>query len=103
MQTHDIAVRRLRVLRGPNLHAYMPVLESIMDIGPYEERASDTFPGFVDRLTQLLSPNSCLGSTATSAASNARVGSLNGYGGERISRTSASMSPWSYKPSWDLT
>src|SRR5947209_20215725 len=50
METHGVSVRSVRALRGPNLYAYMPVLKVIMDIGPYEERPSNSFPGFVDRL-----------------------------------------------------
>src|SRR3954449_7549110 len=51
---NGLAVREMRVLRGPNLHAYVPVLEILLDVGPYEERPSDTFPGFVDRLVAWL-------------------------------------------------
>jgi cyanophycin synthetase len=54
MESHDIAIRAIRVLRGPNLYAYMPVLHIILDIGPYEDRPSHTWPGFVDRLTAWL-------------------------------------------------
>jgi len=54
MKTHGVDVRSLRVLRGPNLYAYMPVLHIVMDIGPYEDRPSNSFPGFVERLTTWL-------------------------------------------------
>src|SRR5258708_25953653 len=54
MQTHGVTVRSLRVLRGPNLYAYMPVLHVVMDIGDYEERPSSSFPGFTERLVQWL-------------------------------------------------
>ena len=54
METHPVTVRSLRVLRGPNLYAYMPVLHAVMDIGPYDERPSNSFPGFVDRLVAWL-------------------------------------------------
>ena len=54
MESHGVTVRATRALRGPNLHAYMPVLEITLDIGPYEERSSTHFPGFVDRLTDRL-------------------------------------------------
>jgi cyanophycin synthetase len=54
MESHDVAIRALRVLRGPNLYAYMPVSHIILDIGPYEDRPSHTWPGFVDRLTAWL-------------------------------------------------
>lgn len=54
MEKYDVDVRELRVLRGPNLYAYMPVLQITLDIGPYEERASDSFPGFTERLVAWL-------------------------------------------------
>ena len=54
METHGVHVRSIRVLRGPNLFAYMPVLHIVMDIGPYEEQPSSNFPGFVERLVTWL-------------------------------------------------
>ena len=54
MDDHGVRVKQVRVLRGPNLHAFMPALEIILDIGPYETRPSDEFPGFVERLTSWL-------------------------------------------------
>lgn len=51
---HNVVVRNVRALRGPNLHAFMPVLEITLDIGPYEERPSTSFTGFVDRLVSWL-------------------------------------------------
>lgn len=54
MQTHGVTVRSVSALRGPNLYAYMPVLHVVIDIGPYEERPSSSFPGCVDRLTAWL-------------------------------------------------
>jgi cyanophycin synthetase len=50
MQTHDVTLRSARFLRGPNLYAYMPLLQVVLDIGPYEERPSTHFPGFIERL-----------------------------------------------------
>lgn len=54
METHGVTVRNVQVLCGPNLYAYMPVLQITLDIGPYEERPSNTFPGFVERLVDWL-------------------------------------------------
>lgn len=54
MRSDDVEVRSVRVLRGPNLYAYMPVLHIVLDIGPYEERPSNTFDGLVERLTTWL-------------------------------------------------
>ena len=47
MSSADVTVRSVRVLRGPNLYAYMPVLHIVLDVGPYEEQPSNTFDGFV--------------------------------------------------------
>jgi cyanophycin synthetase len=54
MHTHGVTIRSLRALRGPNLYASMPILLAELDIGPYEERPSDAFPGFVERLVAWL-------------------------------------------------
>jgi len=54
IKTHGVTVRDIRVLCGPNLYAYMPVLQLTLDIGPYEKRSSNTFPGFIERLTSWL-------------------------------------------------
>jgi cyanophycin synthetase len=54
MDTHQVDVRAIRVLRGPNIYAYMPVLQITLDIGPYEDRPSNSFPGFVERLVAWL-------------------------------------------------
>ncbi|MHB8626835.1 MAG: cyanophycin synthetase [Aggregatilineales bacterium] len=52
---HGVVIRNLRVLRGPNLYAYMPVIQVVMDIGAYyDEHSSADFPGFVERLTEWL-------------------------------------------------
>src|SRR4051812_15073782 len=32
----------------------MPIIEAVLEIGPYEELPSNTFPGFVERLTTWL-------------------------------------------------
>ncbi len=54
MDTHGVTVRRLRFLRGPNLHAYMPVMHITLDIAAYEECPSSSFRGFTERLTAWL-------------------------------------------------
>ncbi len=51
---HGVTVRRVQALRGPNIYAYKPVLRVELDIGPFEERPSDSFPGFLERLTSWL-------------------------------------------------
>ncbi|HSH83326.1 MAG TPA: cyanophycin synthetase [Herpetosiphonaceae bacterium] len=54
MEAYGVTIRSMRALRGPNLYAYMPVLNIVLDIGPYEEQSSATFVGFADRLTDWL-------------------------------------------------
>src|SRR3954447_1347729 len=54
MESDNVVIRTIRALRGPNLYAYMPVLQVTLDIGPYEERPSSSLPGFVERLTEWL-------------------------------------------------
>lgn len=50
MNFDEVVIRQVRALRGPNLHAHMPVLQITLEIGSYEDRPSDTFPGLADRL-----------------------------------------------------
>ena len=50
----DIAILRMRYLRGPNVWTYRPVLESWVDLGVLEDHPSNTLPGFVERLTTWL-------------------------------------------------
>src|SRR4051794_31187813 len=54
VEDHNVYVRSIQVLRGPNLYAYMPVLQIVMDIGEYEDKPSNEFPGFIDRLVSWL-------------------------------------------------
>ncbi|MFL5350400.1 MAG: cyanophycin synthetase [Hyalangium sp.] len=49
-----MTIRRIQALRGPNLYAYKRVLRVELDIGPLDERPSNSFPGFVERLTGCL-------------------------------------------------
>jgi len=41
-----------RILRGPNVYAYQPVMRLTLDLEQLEEWPSHTIPGFVDRLLQ---------------------------------------------------
>ncbi|HEY6056684.1 MAG TPA: hypothetical protein VIV06_01565, partial [Candidatus Limnocylindrales bacterium] len=43
-----------RVLRGPNYWAREPVVRMLVDLGPLEAFPSNTIPGFVDALVELL-------------------------------------------------
>jgi cyanophycin synthetase len=54
MINQDVRVRSVRALRGPSIYAYMPVIEVILEIGAYDDRPSNEFPGFIDRLVAWL-------------------------------------------------
>ncbi len=45
---------RLRILRGPNLWAYFPVIEAWVDLGKWNDTSSDSVPGFNERLMSWL-------------------------------------------------
>ncbi len=51
---NDIIIKRIKVLRGPNIWAYRPVLEILTDIGKYEELPSNKLPGFTERLVEAI-------------------------------------------------
>ncbi|WP_010100239.1 cyanophycin synthetase family protein, partial [Verminephrobacter aporrectodeae] len=53
-QFDDIQLLRINYLRGPNIWTYRPVLEVWLDLGGLEEHASNTLPGFTERLTTWL-------------------------------------------------
>jgi cyanophycin synthetase len=50
----DIAILRMRYLRGPNVWTYRPVIEAWVDLGALEDHPSHTLPGFVERLNTWL-------------------------------------------------
>jgi cyanophycin synthetase len=50
----DIAILRMRYLRGPNVWTYRPVIEAWVDLGKLEDHPSHTLPGFVERLNAWL-------------------------------------------------
>jgi cyanophycin synthetase len=54
MHQDAVVIQAIRALRGPNLYAYMPVLQVTLDMGPYEDRPSNSFPGAVERLANWL-------------------------------------------------
>lgn len=43
-----------RLITGPNIYSYRPVIKAILDIGNYEDVASNAIAGFVARLLTLL-------------------------------------------------
>mgnify|MGYP000461655319 CR=1 FL=1 len=46
--------RRVRALRGPNIWANYPVLEVLVDLGPWKDSPSDELPGFNERVMRWL-------------------------------------------------
>jgi cyanophycin synthetase len=53
-EKYGVTIQKVRALNGPNLYAYFRVLQIVIDVGPYEERSSETFPGFTERLVAYL-------------------------------------------------
>jgi cyanophycin synthetase len=47
-------IRRVRVLRGPNIWARFPVIEALVDLQEFKDTSSDAIPGFNDRVMQWL-------------------------------------------------
>ncbi|MHB8973714.1 MAG: cyanophycin synthetase [Pirellulaceae bacterium] len=47
-------IRKILVLRGPNIWARFPVLEAWVDLGPLKDSPSDELPGFTERLMNWL-------------------------------------------------
>ena len=54
MNKNNLQILRVSHLRGPNIWTYRPVIEVWLDLGPLEEKPSNTIPGFYERLTALL-------------------------------------------------
>src|SRR5206468_2047955 len=50
----DLRILETRILRGPNYWAREPVIRSLVDLGSLEDYPSNTIPGFVDRLVDLM-------------------------------------------------
>jgi cyanophycin synthetase len=50
----SIEIREQRILRGPNYYSYEPCIHMVVDIGALEESPTDTLPGFIERLIELL-------------------------------------------------
>jgi cyanophycin synthetase len=50
----EIQVKKIKVLTGPNIWAYRPVLEVLTHIGKYEDLPSNKIDGFTDRLVALI-------------------------------------------------
>src|SRR5688500_20150402 len=58
----ELKIIETRVYRGPNYWNYDPAIKLIVDLGVLEQFPSDTLPGFVEGLLQMLpgvAPPSC--------------------------------------------
>ncbi|HZX53683.1 MAG TPA: cyanophycin synthetase, partial [Ilumatobacteraceae bacterium] len=44
----------MRTIPGPNVHSHQPVIDSVIDLGPYGDRETREWDGLNDRLTTLL-------------------------------------------------
>src|SRR5687768_818986 len=51
---NEIKIERIKVLTGPNIWAYRPVLEILTQIGKYEELPSNKIPDFTERLVEAI-------------------------------------------------
>ena len=50
----DLTIVETRVYRGPNVWSYAPCIHLVVDLGSLEDFPSNTIPGFVDALLELL-------------------------------------------------
>jgi cyanophycin synthetase len=50
----EIKVKKMKVLTGPNIWAYRPVLEILADIGKFESLPSNKLPGFTEHLVEVI-------------------------------------------------
>ncbi|MEO5952316.1 MAG: cyanophycin synthetase, partial [Chloroflexia bacterium] len=50
----EIQIKKIKVLTGPNIWAFRPVLEVLTQIGKYEDIPSNDIDGFTDRLVALI-------------------------------------------------
>ena len=50
----EIQIKKVKVLTGPNIWAYRPVLEVLTQIGKYEDIPSNQIDGFTERLVGLI-------------------------------------------------
>ncbi len=54
MQKKNIEFLNMMYLRGPNIWAYRPIIEALVDIGELEDFPSNTIPGLYERLNAWL-------------------------------------------------
>ena len=50
----DLEIVETRVYRGPNVFSNEPAIHLLVDLGSLEDHPTDTIPGFVDGLLELL-------------------------------------------------
>ncbi|MEW6523952.1 MAG: cyanophycin synthetase [Bacillota bacterium] len=52
MSTTYLQIRDMRALVGPNVHAYQPVIEMLVDLGAHDGRQTTEIPGFTTTLLE---------------------------------------------------
>ncbi len=85
--TSSMKVVETRVYRGPNFWSYGPAIKLIVDLGVLEEFPSNTIPGFVEGLLDLLpevGQHSCSTGRAGGFAERLREGTWAGHVAEHV-------------------
>src|SRR3954464_9897451 len=54
MNAKQIRFEWMRTIPGPNVHSHQPVIDSVIDLGPYGDHETREWVGLNDRLTTLL-------------------------------------------------
>src|SRR3954464_6340345 len=54
MTARQIRFESMRTIPGPNVHSHQPVIDSVIDLGPYGERETREWVGLNERFTALL-------------------------------------------------
>jgi cyanophycin synthetase len=83
----DLRIVETRVYRGPNYWSYDPAIKMIVDLGVLEDFPSNTIPGFVDGLLELLpgvAQHSCGTGRAGGFEGRLREGTWLGHVAEHI-------------------
>jgi cyanophycin synthetase len=83
----DLRILETRVFRGPNYWSYEPAIKLVVDLGVLEQFPSNTIPGFVDGLLDLVpgvATHSCGTGKAGGFEKRLREGTWVGHVAEHI-------------------
>jgi cyanophycin synthetase len=83
----SLAIVETRVYRGPNYWSYDPAIKLVVDLGTLEQFPSNTIPGFVDRLLEILpgiASHSCSTGKAGGFVQRLRDGTWAGHIAEHV-------------------